>query len=211
MMSGRFISFEGGEGSGKSTQIKRLADALQRAGHAVHVTREPGGEDQAELIRQLLVTGDKQRWDALAETLLFLAARVQHIERVVRPALAEGRWVLSDRSLDSTRVYQGIAKGVGVERYDALHAITLGDFKPHLTLLLDIEPEIGLKRSLSRANTETRFEGMALAFHQSVREGFLSLAVAEPERIAVVDACLPLDAVTKAMLQAVRRHLPTSL
>lgn len=210
-MKAYFISFEGGEGSGKSTQITRLAEALQRAGHAVHITREPGGEEQAELIRQLLVTGDKQRWDALAETLLFLAARVQHTERVIRPKLAEGMWVLSDRSLDSTRVYQGIAKGVGVERYDALHALTIGNFKPHLTLLLDIDPQVGLPRSLSRANTETRFEGMALAFHQTVREGFLSLAATEPERIAVVDASQPLDAVTDSLLQAVRERLPDSV
>lgn len=210
-MKAYFISFEGGEGSGKSTQIKRLAEALEGAGHSVHVTREPGGEEQAELIRQLLVTGEKQRWDALAETLLFLAARVQHIERVVRPALAAGQWVLSDRSLDSTRVYQGIAKGVGVARYDALHALTIGDFKPHLTLLLDIDPQVGLPRSLSRTNTETRFEGMELVFHQTVREGFLSLAAAEPERIAVVDASQPLDAVSDVLRQVVRERLLDSI
>lgn len=206
-MSARFISFEGGEGSGKSTQIKRLAEALEKSGISVHVTREPGGEEQAELIRQLLVTGDKHRWDKMAETLLFLAARVQHAERIIRPKLAEGVWVLSDRSLDSTRVYQGIAKGVGVEVYDALHRLTLGSFKPDLTLLLDIDPETGLKRSLSRANTETRFEGMDIAFHQSVRAGFLQLAGAEPERIAIIDASQSLDAVTAQIAAVAGREI----
>ena len=207
MQPGRFISFEGGEGSGKSTQIKRLAEALQAKGMAVHLTREPGGESQAEEIRKLLVTGEAQRWDAMAETLLFLAARVQHTERVIKPALAAGSWVLSDRGLDSTRVYQGIAKGVGVETYDRLHALTLGTFMPDLTLLLDIAPETGLKRSLSRANTETRFEGMALEFHQNVRAGFLSLAQSEPRRIAVIDAGAPLEEVTAQVLAAVDTQL----
>lgn len=206
-MAAHFISFEGGEGSGKSTQITRLAASLERAGVAVHVTREPGGEAQAEHIRRLLVTGDQHRWDNMAETLLFLAARVQHAERLIRPKLAEGVWVLSDRSLDSTRVYQGIAKGVGVESYDALHRLTLGAFKPDLTLLLDIDPEIGLRRSLSRANTETRFEGMDRAFHQSVREGFLLLARSEPERITVIDATRSPDAVSAEILAAVERRL----
>lgn len=207
MQPGRFISFEGGEGSGKSTQIKRLAEALQARGIAVHLTREPGGEAQAEEIRKLLVTGEAERWDAMAETLLFLAARVQHTGRVIKPALAAGNWVLSDRGLDSTRVYQGMAKGVGVDTYDRLHALTLGAFMPDLTLLLDIAPETGLKRSLSRANTETRFEGMALAFHQSVREGFLALAASEKERIAVIDASAPLDEVSAQVLTAVEARL----
>lgn len=203
MSGGRFISFEGGEGSGKSTQITLLAAALEREGIPVLLTREPGGEEQAEAIRALLVTGAAERWDAMAETLLFLAARVQHTRRVIQPALAQGAWVLSDRSLDSTRVYQGIAKGVGVAVYDALHAQTLGDFRPHLTLVLDIAPETGLARSLARHNTETRFEGMALAFHQTVREGFLTLAAAEPQRIAVVEAAQPLEAVSAQIWAAV--------
>ncbi len=196
MPHGRFISFEGGEGSGKSTQIKRLAHALQERGIDVLLTREPGGETQAEEIRKLLVTGEAQRWDAMAETLLFLAARVQHSKRVIEPAMAAGKWVLSDRSLDSTRVYQGIAKGIGVDTYDALHALTLGAFVPDLTLLLDIAPQTGLRRSLARNNTETRFEGMALDFHESVRDGFLQLAAAESQRIAVIDASAELEAVS---------------
>lgn len=207
MAAGCFISFEGGEGSGKSTQIKNLADALKERGISVHVTREPGGEEQAENIRTLLVTGDADRWNCMAETLLFLAARVQHTSRVIKPALESGAWVLSDRSLDSTRVYQGIAKKVGVDTYDQLHALTLGDFRPDLTLLLDIDPQIGLKRSLARANTETRFEKMALDFHRCVREGFLQLAAAEPERIKVIDASLPLEEVKAAILSEVAEKL----
>lgn len=207
MPAGRFISFEGGEGSGKSTQIKRLAESLEKQGCEVVITREPGGDEQAEEIRKLLVTGAADRWDKMAETLLFLAARVQHSERVIKPALAHGAWVLSDRSLDSTRVYQGIAKEVGVELYDQLHVLTLGDFKPDLTLLLDIDPEIGLKRSLSRDNTETRFEDMALAFHQSVRAGFLQLATAELERFAIINASLPLGEVTARIAAVVQERL----
>jgi dTMP kinase len=207
---GRFLSLEGGEGSGKSTQIKALAAALEAEGHAVLLTREPGGEAQAEALRQLLVTGAPDRWDALAETLLFLAGRVQNTERVIRPALRAGNWVLSDRSLDSTRVYQGMAKGVGVERYDALHRLTLGDFIPDLTLLLDVPPELGLQRSRSRHNTETRFEEMNLRFHIAVREGFLALARAEPQRIRVVDATQPPQAVAEAILREVRERLTGS-
>lgn len=207
MTAAKFISFEGGEGSGKTTQIRKLAEALEAKGIRVHLTREPGGEDQAEFIRNLLVTGEAKRWDPMAETLLFLAARVQHVERVIRPKLASGVWVLSDRSLDSTRVYQGIAKGIGVERYDALHRLTLDGFMPDLTLLLDIAPETGLSRALSRHGQETRFEGMAMTFHRDVRQGFLDLAAKESERIAVINAGRELDSVHHSILKTLHERL----
>ncbi len=207
MPAGRFISFEGGEGSGKSTQIQALAETLRAHGKDVHVTREPGGEEQAEQIRTLLVTGDAGRWDAMAETLLFLAARVQHAVRIIQPKLAQGCWVLSDRSLDSTRVYQGMAKGVGVDVYDQLHTVALEGFMPDLTLVLDIDPEIGLGRSLGRDNTETRFEHMALSFHQQVREGFVTLSKQEPERMAMIDAAQSQQEVSAAIWQEVGARL----
>src|SRR5688572_14954989 len=129
-MRGRFITIEGGEGSGKSTQIRLLEDALAKANIPHVMTREPGGEEGAEAIRQLLVTGDKGRWDALTETLLFSAARVQHVKRLIEPALADGKWVICDRFVDSTRVYQGIGKNISRDYIDALHAMTLGNLMP---------------------------------------------------------------------------------
>lgn len=187
-MTGRFVTIEGGEGSGKSTQITMLKVALEKAMVPHIITREPGGEEGAEAIRALLVTGEKNRWDALSETLLFSAARVQHVTRFVTPALDAGKLVVCDRFVDSTRVYQGIGKGLSVAFIDALHAMTLGNLMPDLTIILDIEPNAGLTRAAGRQGNETRFEGMELAFHQQVRAGFLSIARAEPARCHVVDA-----------------------
>jgi dTMP kinase len=188
MRSGVFISIGGGEGSGKSTQIALLKERLHAAGVPCLITREPGGEEGAEAIRQLLVTGDKGRWDPVAETLLFSAARVQHMKRVVEPALAAGTWVVCDRFVDSTRVYQGVGKGLSQHYVDALHTLTLGNLMPDLTFILDIDPVQGLARAASRRGHETRFEGMELAFHQQVRAGFLAIARAEPARCRVIDA-----------------------
>lgn len=193
MKRGRFISFEGGEGSGKSTQVKLLAESLRAAGHEVIVTREPGGEEGAEAIRALLVTGDPTRWEDVTETLLFLAARVQHVARVIQPALARGAYVISDRFHDSTRVYQGVGRGLSRHYYDMLHAATLGNIVPDITFLLDISVEKGLKRALGRGGNETRFEQLDVAFHQRVRDGFLELAAHESERIVVVDADNSID------------------
>ncbi len=199
----RFISFEGGEGCGKTTQIALLAQALQRASLPVIITREPGGEEGAEAIRRLLVEGAADRWDPVAETLLFLAARVQHSVRTIQPALTAGQFVLTDRFHDSTRVYQGIGKGMSDAFYQNLHQATLGEFIPAMTLLLDIAPEAGLSRSLKRENTETRFESMELAFHQKVRDGFLALAGSESSRFVVIDASQPKEAVHAAIITAV--------
>jgi dTMP kinase len=198
---GKFISFEGGEGSGKSTQVRLLADYLRAQGREVVVTREPGGEEGAEAIRSLLVTGDPHRWESVTETLLFLAARVQHVQRVIKPALARGAWVISDRFHDSTRVYQGVGRGLQREFYDRLHAQVLQDFVPDITFLLDIPVDVGLARALGRGGNETRFEQLDTAFHQRVREGFLELAAHESDRIVVIDAQQSLEQV-QASLQA---------
>lgn len=188
MEQGRFISFEGGEGSGKSTQVRLLAEALRALGHDVIVTREPGGEAGAEIIRGLLVTGEPDRWEAETETLLFLAARVQHVTRVIKPALARGAWVISDRFHDSTRVYQGVGRGLSQAYYDRLHHATLGEVVPDNTFLLDVPVALGLQRAWGRGDKETRFEQLDTDFHQRVRDGFLALAQAESSRFCVVDA-----------------------
>lgn len=199
-MRGRFITIEGGEGSGKSTQIALLKQALEKTGRPFVLTREPGGEEGAEAIRALLVTGDKNRWDALAETLLFTAARVQHVARLIAPALAEGKLVLCDRFVDSTRVYQGIGKGIPAEFIAALHALTLGNTMPDLTIILDIDPQAGLARAKGRAGNETRFEGMDIEFHQQVRAGFLAIARTEPQRCHVIDASQDAQGVHRQIL-----------
>jgi len=201
---GRFITIEGGEGSGKSTQITLLKAAFESANVPHLITREPGGEEGAEAIRALLVTGDKNRWDALAETLLFTAARVQHMARLITPALAEGKLVLCDRFMDSTRVYQGVGKGISPAFIDALHNLTLGNTMPDVTFILDIDPVIGLARAKGRQGNETRFEGMELEFHQQVRAGFLAIARAEPARCHVIDATQPAATVHQQMLAVLR-------
>lgn len=205
---GRFLTFEGGEGAGKSTQIQLLAQALRDRGIEVVITREPGGSAEAENIRALLVTGEPGRWDPVSETLLFYAARRNHWLRLIEPALTEGKWVLCDRFADSTRVYQGIGKGVSVALIEDLHALSLGAVEPDLTLLLDLPAEIGLSRTRTRegetASGETRFEKMDLAFHQSLRAGFSALAEAHPERFATIDATQGVADVAAAVLDAVR-------
>lgn len=193
--SGIFITLEGGEGCGKSTQSRLLARAFESAGLAVLLTREPGGTPAAESIRPLLVSTqhEQEEWHPLAETLLFQAARVQHIEQKLKPALAAGTHVICDRFIDSTRVYQGMAKGLSIAAIDALHAQTTRQpngqpFLPHLTLILDIPAEVGLARATARGGAETRFEQEKIEFHHRLRDGFLALAGREPERIVVLDA-----------------------
>jgi dTMP kinase len=191
---GRLVTFEGGEGAGKSTQIERLAATLRGAGLDPLVTREPGGTPGAEQIRELLVEGPPERWLPLGETLLLLAARYDHVVRRIAPALADGRWVLCDRFMDSTRVYQGLAGAVGEAVIDRLHATVLGDLRPDLTVILDVPVATGLRRRQDAAGGQ-RYERMSNAFHEQVRAGFLALARAQPERCVVVDATRPLDTV----------------
>ena len=201
-MSARFITFEGGEGSGKTTQIKLLHDHFVSSGAKCLMTREPGGSPAGEAIRNLLLTGGGDKWNPVAETLLFQAARVEHVERVIKPALARGETVLCDRFLDSTLVYQGIAMGLSLEYVSRLHRMTLGTFMPDRTIVLDIDPAIGLPRAKSRAGSETRFENMDAAFHAKVREGFLALARAEPQRCTVIDASKHIEDVWKSIRNA---------
>lgn len=186
MKRGQFITLEGGEGAGKSTQLKLLAEALGRAGQAHLLTREPGGTASAEKIRELLVSTDIDL-NAAEQTLLFLAARSAHLREVIYPALEKGVIVLCDRFADSTLVYQGIASGLGMDYVEALSKLAIGACDPDLTLLLDMDPQEGLNRARARGKDQ-RFEQYGLAFHEKLRNGFLALAKQEPERIAVIDA-----------------------
>lgn len=207
---GRLITFEGGEGGGKSTQILRLAKGLKEAGLDVVTTREPGGTEGAEAIRNLVTEGTADRWLPLTETLLFLAARHDHIARRIKPALDAGRWVLSDRFIDSTRVYQGIAGTLGLELIDRLHATIFDDLTPDLTLLLDLPVETGLARRLGSGEVN-RFDQMEVDFHQTVRTGFLELAATEPRRFHVIDASLAEmeveDAIQRTVAERFGLHL----
>ena len=206
-MTGTFITFEGGEGSGKSTQLSFLYNVIKSNNLSCVKTREPGGSEGAESIRGLLLNGSVDKWDPIAETLLFYAARLDHVERLIKPALADGTIVLCDRFADSTRVYQGIGKGLSEDYILSLHQLTLGHFKPDLTLILDIDPEVGIKRALSRSGAETRFESMDMDFHHAVRAGFLSIARNEPERCVVIDASQSIEDVKKSVLNAFKQRI----
>ena len=184
-MAGRFWSFEGIDGSGKSTQARRLAEVLRQAGHEVVLTREPGGSAGAEEIRRLVLEGAVDRWSAETEILLFTAARRDHLEKTIRPALARGAVVITDRFADSTRMYQGISRGDLAQVVDDLHALMIG-VEPDLTFLIDLPAEVGLARAQSRAGAEMRFEDMGLALQTKMRSGFLALAAQHP-RFAVID------------------------
>lgn len=207
MTRGRFITFEGGEGAGKSTQAKRLVQRLAQAQVDALSTREPGGSPGAEAIRALLVTGAPDRWSAASETLLLYAARCDHIERFIRPALERGAWVVCDRFADSTRAYQGAAGGAPEELIAALEQAVLQDVRPDLTLVFDLPPEVGLKRAEGRGGAEARFEAKGLAFHVRLRERFRAIARAEPERCVLIDAEAEPDAVAEAVWSAVRERL----
>jgi dTMP kinase len=188
-MPGAFVTFEGGEGTGKSTQLKLLAATVMGRGIPVIQTREPGGTPEAEALRTLLVNGDPGRWTVEAEALLNYAARASHLQAIIRPALAAGKFVLCDRFSDSTRAYQGYAGGCDMKLLDALEASIVGPTRPALTLILDIDPELGLARTKTRADgSEDRYERKGLEFHQQLRAGFLKIAEAEPERCRVIDA-----------------------
>jgi dTMP kinase len=207
MARGRFITFEGGEGAGKSTQLRLLADALAASGVDVVATREPGGSPGAEEIRTLLVTGEPGRWDAETEALLHFAARRDHLMRTVWPALERGAWVLSDRFADSTMAYQGYAQGLGRERVADLYRLVVGDFAPDLTLVLDVPAERGLERAGMRPGSETRYERMGGAFHARLREAFLDIAKREPRRCVVIDGSGAVEVVAGLILRAIREKL----
>ena len=186
---GVFISFEGGEGSGKSTQIRLLHNWIQGVWSGkVSSTREPGGTHGAEMIRKLLVTGDSNRWDSVTEALLMTASRRDNLVRIIQPALEAGEALLTDRFYDSTSVYQGIVGGASDDLITALNTLSLDHIRPDITILLDIDPKLGLERSTRPDNDETRFESKGMAFHEAVRAGYLQLAAAEPDRFMVIDA-----------------------
>jgi dTMP kinase len=202
----RFITLEGGEGAGKTTQAKRLAEALKRRGIDCITTREPGGAPGAEEIRKLIVHGEPRRWDALTETMLIFAARADHVAHTIKPALADKKWVICDRFTDSTFAYQGAGRGLARETIRRLNAIVLHDFHPNLTLILDLPAELGLARTAKRARGATRFEKFDAAFHERLRQSFLAIARRERDRCAVIDATADAATVADAIWKAVAKR-----
>jgi dTMP kinase len=207
MGKGLFITLEGGEGAGKSTLVKGLAARLANLGRGVVVTREPGGTIGAESIRNLLVTGDAARWTPLSELCLFYAAREDHLERLVRPALARGEIVICDRFADSTRAYQGQAGGTGRAAVETLDALIVCDTQPDVTLILDIDPAIVLSRAAARRGKEDRFEGKAMAFHTALRAAYLDIASENPHRCLVLDANLPPEQLLEAAWEIITSRI----
>ncbi|MCH2546052.1 MAG: dTMP kinase [Alphaproteobacteria bacterium] len=211
-MSGHFITIEGGEGSGKTTQIRLLMDAFSHTSIATFSTREPGGTESAEILRNLLLQGDENKWDAISETLLFYAARREHMVHVVWPAMKEGTTVICDRFHDSTRAYQGFAKCLGDDFVMQLHRLVIGNFLPDLTLWLDINAEKGLERAISRPDEkELRFESIQDGFHDRVRLGFETLAENESKRIVRINANHSITKVHEAIIHALNHHLDLQL
>ncbi len=202
----QFITLEGVDGSGKSTQAKLLKEALEAEGRSVLLTREPGGSPGAEEIRSLVLEGEPDRWSAETEILLFTAARRDHLERTILPALAAGTIVICDRFVDSTRVYQGLTRGDLRDVVDKLHALMIGR-EADLTLLFDMDPKLGLARAKARQTSEERFEDMGLEMQLAMRQGFLALAKGAPERFAVIDAGRDIEAIAADALAAVRAAL----
>ncbi|RXT34547.1 dTMP kinase [Bradyrhizobium betae] len=206
---GRFITFEGGEGTGKSTQIKKLADRLKAAKLRTLVTREPGGSPGAEIMRHLVLSGMGKLLGPEAETLLFAAARDDHVRTVIEPALKQGIWVLCDRFADSTRAYQGSLGSVPIGLINAMQRVTIGDLKPDLTIILDLPVEIGLQRAAARRGSSTpdRFEGEKLSFHQGLREAYRKIAADEPSRCVLIDANSDPDTVAGRVWSVMRERL----
>jgi len=209
---GRFITFEGGEGSGKSTHIKRLSERLEAEHLHTIVTREPGGSPGAEIIRHLVLSGMGKLLGAEAETLLFAAARDDHVRSVILPALAQGTWVLCDRFYDSTRAYQSRVGHVAPALVNAMTRVTIGDLKPDLTIILDVPVEVGLKRAAARrgSGAADRFESEDIEFHQALREAYAEIAKAEPQRCVVIDANADVETVAARVWSALRDRFPVS-
>jgi len=207
---GKFITFEGGEGTGKSTQVALLGDALRNIDIPVVTTREPGGAPGAEEIRNLLVKGEVNRWTPMSEALLNYAARAEHLDKTVYPALDQDQWVISDRFADSTMAYQGFGHGVDHAALNALGSAVLGEFKPDLTIIFDLDLQIGLGRAQARGEGEDRYERMGQNFHERLRQGFLDIAAAEPERCSVIDASGSIDQVSATIRKVVSERLQVS-
>ncbi len=211
-MSGKFITLEGGEGCGKSTQVKLLAQALQKLGIEAIATKEPGGTPDGMVLRNLLVTGDKDRFDALTECMLYFADRRIHLTQVVWPALEKNQWIISDRYADSTEAYQyyGYNKRISREILSELYQMAAGNFKPDLTIILDMDPKRGMERSFAKAETqkvkELRFESQALEFHNNLRNGFKEIAMREPERCVIINADKSIEEIHNEIMNIVKER-----
>jgi len=203
LRQGFFISLEGGEGCGKTTQAKLLHNKLQEKGYNTVLTREPGGSEGAELIRNLLVTGDTNRWESITEVLLLFAARVEHIENTIKPALNKGKIVISDRFTDSTIAYQGYGHKLGKEKISKIQNITIGDFEPNLTIFLKLPVESGLKRANLRKDSDQRYEKMDHDFHKRLFEGFNNIAKDNPNRFKIIDASGSIEEIEKSIFHLV--------
>ena len=210
MERGRFITFEGGEGAGKSTPVSLLNDKLRHIGTKTITTREPGGAPGAEDIRNLLVTGDTDRWTPMAEALLNYAARAEHLDKTIEPALGNGTWVICDRFYDSTTAYQGYGHGMELGSLKQIHRAVIGNFKPDLTLVLDLPLDLGLERAVARGDGEDRYERMGREFHQRLRQGFMEIAEQEPDRCLFIDATGDIDTIADRIWQATCQRLGLS-
>lgn len=205
---GKFITLEGGEGAGKTTQGERLITSLEAAGIETVLTREPGGTFGAEAIRDLVLSGTKERWSGMTELLLMYAARVDHVEKLIRPALNRGAWVISDRFADSSMAYQGYARELGPESVAAVHNAVMADFKPDLTILFDIDPILTMKRVETRGEDLSRFDSETIDFHKTLKEAFLDIAEQNKDRFFTLDASASRDAVHQRILYAVGKAFP---
>lgn len=208
MERGQFITFEGGEGAGKSTQAKRLCEALQSAGVETLMTREPGGTFGAEAIRDLVLSGTDERWSGMTELLLMYAARLDHVEKLIEPALERGVWVISDRFADSSLAYQGYARGLGPDRVKAVHSAVMKNFTPDLTILFDIDPILAQKRVETRGEEMSRFDREAIDFHNTLREAFLDIANDNADRFFTLDAGGSRDAIHTRIIHALTARYP---
>lgn len=208
MSIGKFITFEGGEGAGKTTQAEMLAGALEKAGIETLQTREPGGTFGAEAIRELVLEGTSDRWSGMTELLLMYAARLDHIEKLIKPALARGVWVISDRFADSSLAYQGHARGLGAHHVKAVHDAVMEGFEPDLTILFDMDPVIAQKRVETRGENLTRFDAESLEFHKTLRSAFLTIADENPKRVHTVDADDTRAHVQNSILFALTKQFP---
>ena len=206
MLNNRFITFEGGEGSGKSTQIKILRNSLSK-NQKVVITREPGGTKEAELIRKLLVKGKSSKWSGVTEVLLNFTARKDHVDKIIVPNLKKGKWVLCDRFTDSTIVYQGYGRDVNESLIKNLNKFLINNLNPKLTFLLDIDPKVGLRRSKKRINNELRYENMPLSYHKKIRKAYLDIASKNKNRIKIIDASLDKDVISEIIWSFIQKEL----
>ena len=206
MITGAFITLEGGEGAGKSTQLKLLEERLVTHEIDIVRTREPGGVPSAETIRDLLVNGETDKWRPLTETLLHFAARHEHISRLVQPALDRGQWVLCDRFADSTTAYQGYAQNIDLETIATLYRLAVGNLEPNLTIILDLPVEVGLERAEDRGIGGTRYEKMGIEFHKRLRDGFLRIAANNPHRCSILDATQSIEEISEYIMALVEER-----